>query len=338
MKKISLVFCILILSSALFGQNVTKVGTTSATFLTIPVGPRATAMGGAIVAISSDASATYWNPGALSLISEHEVHFMHSDYFADIYLNYISATFKMSSYSAIGLSVVALNMPEMAITTVDDPEGLSGARFDAGSYAVGLSYGHSLTDRFSIGATAKYITEKILNSTATSFAVDIGTVYQTPFEGIRLGVSITNFGPKMQISGEDLYVQTDIDPSIAGNNESVNATLNTDQFDLPLGLQIGLAYDPIKTEDSRLTVTVDGLHPNDNSESINLGAEYAFLNETLFLRGGYRNLFQTETENTYTMGFGIFYKTSAIKFKLDYAFAEHNYLQGIHQFGITLAY
>lgn len=319
-------------------ENVTKVGTTSAKFLTIPVGARATAMGGAFAALANDATATYWNPGTLSLLEKNELYFMHSDYFADIGLEYISAVFPWEGFGTVGLSVTSLNMADMLVTTVDDPEGISGAKFDAGSFAVGLSYGRSLTDKFAIGGTVKYISESIANSKATGIAVDIGTMFITPFRDIRLGVGISNFGQKLKITGEDLLVQKDIDPSIHGNNESVNANLATDNFDLPLNLRIGLAYDPIKTASSRLTVALDGLHPNDNSESVNAGAEYALFNERFFLRGGYRNLFQDDNENSYTLGFGLQYRAQSLHFRLDYAYADQQHLQGIHQFGFSVRY
>jgi len=319
-------------------DDVTKIGTTSAKFLTIPVGARATAMGGAFVALANDATATYWNPGTLGLLEKNEIYFMHSDYFADLGLEYISAVFPWEGFGTVGISVTALNMDEMLVTTIVDPEAASGSTFDAGSFAVGLSYGRSLTDNFSIGGTVKFISESIANSKATGIAVDVGTIFTTPFRGIRLGVGISNFGQKMKISGEDLLVQQDIDPSINGNNESINAILSTDDFDLPLNLRIGLAYDPIKTANARLTIAADGLHPNDNSESVNTGAELALLNERFFLRGGYRNLFQDENENSYTLGFGLQYRATALRFRFDYAYADQQHLQGIHQFGFSLQY
>lgn len=320
------------------GQDVTKVGTTSAKFLNIPVGARATAIGGAFAAIANDATAAYWNPGALSRLDQNELYFMHSNYFADINLDYVSLVFPWEGFGTVGLSLTSLNMAEMLVTTVDDPEGLLGGTFDAGSFAFGVSYARSLTDKFSIGATVKYVSENIAKSKATGMAIDIGTIFTTPFRDIRLGVSVSNFGQKFRIAGEDLLVQKDIDPSINGNNESVNANLTTDRFDLPLNLRLGLAYDPIKTENNRFTVAVDALHPNDNSESVNAGGEWALFKERFFLRGGYRNLFIDNNENSYTAGFGLQYRAQSLQFRFDYAYADQQHLQGIHQFGFSLRY
>ena len=38
-----------------------------------------------------------------------------------------------------------------------------------------------LTDRFSIGGSFKYIQQNIWHSTARTFAVDVGTLFETPF-------------------------------------------------------------------------------------------------------------------------------------------------------------
>jgi len=250
-KFLIISFVLIFFVQLLIAQYVTKVGTTAAKFLGVPVGARATAMGTAFVAMANDATATFWNPGGLNQLQNPEVYFSHSEWFGELSFDCGSFVYPLGVNSAngtMGLSYTSLTMPNERVTSVDDPEGEFSGTFDAGSYAIGISYNKSLTDRFAIGGTAKYIVETIYNSSAHGVAIDIGTFYTTPFKGIRLGVIIANFGQKMRIEGEDLIVQKDIDQSISGNNESVNALLMTDQFDLPLMMRIGLAWDPIKND------------------------------------------------------------------------------------------
>lgn len=340
-KMFAIILVILVLTQVTFAQNVSKVGTTAAKFLGIPVGARATAMGTAFVSIANDATATFWNPGALDLIRSPEVHISHAEWFGGLSFDFGAVAYPLGisgSFGTAAVSYTMLTMPEERVTTIDDPEGEFSGKFDAGSYAVGLSYSKSLTDRFAIGGTVKYIVERIYNSKATSFAIDLGTVYETPFKGVRLGVSISNFGPKMQMNGEDLIVQKDVDPTISGNNESVNALLMTDSFDLPLMMRIGIAWDMIRSDFNRLTFVADAMHPNDNTESLSLGAEYAFLNELFFLRGGYKNMFLENNEGRFTLGFGINYKLDITNFKFDYAFSEFEHLQNVHLFSLGVTF
>lgn len=330
-----------ILSHLASAQEVTKVGTTAAKFLGVPIGARATAMGTAFVSVADDATAAFWNPGALNLLGKPELYVSHAEWFGGLSFDYSAFIYPLGingSGGSIGVSYTALSMPEERVTTIDDPEGVYSGTFDAGSYSIGLSYSKNLTDRFGIGGTVKYITENIFNSKATGMAIDIGTLYKTPFKGIQLGVSIANFGQKMQINGEDLIVQKDIDPTMAGNNESINAMLVTDKFDLPLTMRIGLSWEAMNTEFSRLTLVADAMHPNDNTESVSLGSEYAFLKETFFLRGGYKNLFLEDNEGSFTFGFGCKYQSDYATLKFDYAFSEYKHLNDIHIFSLGLIF
>jgi hypothetical protein len=66
-----------------------------------------------------------------------------------------------------------------------------------------------LTDRFSIGFTAKFVQERIWNSTASGFAFDVGTLYRTPFNDLMIGASISNFGTSMKLDGRDIQFNSD---------------------------------------------------------------------------------------------------------------------------------
>jgi len=319
------------------GQNVTKVGTTAAKFLSIPVGARALGMGGAFVAVANDASAMFWNPAGIAQNYQSEAIFSHAQWLADINFNYGGVTFPLEDLGTVGLNFTSLSMNEMERTTEDQPEG-TGEFFSAGSFAVGVSYGRHLTEWFAIGGNIKYINEHIWNSSATGFAIDIGSIFTTPFTGLKFGAGIANFGTKMQIDGDDLLTQKDISP-IAGNNANVNAQLTTDQFDLPLTLRIGLSYEPLVTEDQQLIVVVDAIHPNDNSESISFGGEYSVFRKILSLRGGYKALGARESEEQFTVGGGLKYTIAAdLTVKFDYAFEDFGRLDSIHKFALGILF
>jgi len=64
----------------LSAQRVSKVGTTAGEFLKIGVGSRATAMGGAFVAVSNDVSSLYWNPAGIAKLEKNEILTSHSSF------------------------------------------------------------------------------------------------------------------------------------------------------------------------------------------------------------------------------------------------------------------
>ena len=318
-------------------QEVTKVGTTGAKFLSIPVGARAVGMGGAFVAVANDASAMYWNPAGIAQLGQSEALFTHSSWIAGLEFNYGGVVVPVSGLGSLGVNFTSLTMTDMERTTEEQPEG-TGEFFSAGSFAVGVSYARNLTEWFSIGTNVKYINEHIWNSSATDFAIDVGTLFTTPFPGLKFGAGISNFGSKLVIRGDDLLVLKDLS-SNHGNNSSVNANLGTDPFDLPLVLRIGFAYEPIVSEDRHLTFVVDAVHPNDNSESVSLGTEFSGMGNIVSIRGGYMALGQRDSEERYTLGGGVKVNAdNSLSFRFDYAFERFNRLDNVHKFAVGILF
>lgn len=337
-KIISVVVLFVLASGAFAQEGVSKTGTTAAKFLSIGIGARANAMGGAFSAVANDATALHWNPAGIASVTEYQTMLSHTNLFADINLNFVGFVLPIETVGAIGLSVTALDYGEMEVTTEYFPEG-TGETFTAGSYAIGLSFARNITDDFALGVTAKFVTENIYNSSASGFAFDIGTLFNTPFYGIKFASSITNYGTKMKMDGQDLLIQYDSDPQSSGNNESLDAYLGTDEFNLPLRLQIGLSRDFNFLNNQRLTIAVDAAHPNDNNQWVNVGGELALFNEMIFLRGGYKTLFLDDSQESLTLGFGLNYSgLEFFRIAIDYSFQKYQYLDNVHTFGVLLGF
>tara|TARA_B100001079_G_scaffold266294_1_gene273234 strand:- start:269 stop:1009 length:741 start_codon:yes stop_codon:yes gene_type:complete len=239
---------------------------------------------------------------------------------------------------AIGFSITSTTMDEMEVTRYGDEN--TGETFKAGNYALGFSYGLNLTDRFSIGFNGKLIRENIANSSANGYAFDVGTLFDTPY-GFRLGTSISNFGPKMKMTGDDLLIPADIDPNQGGNNESTTAHITTDEFDLPLLLRIG-ASSTHEFNQLSFTWSLDANHPNDNESYINAGLEVSIFSGLLVFRGGERFLtFNKEAhrEPQFSLGIGFRPQLNLLNnIHIDYAYESMRYLGFTHQFcfGILL--
>ena len=335
---ILLLFGLTVGANAQYVSNVSKVGTVAAPFLEIGIGSRAIAMGGAYVAVSDDASATYWNPAGTAQLIQGEVGFVHTDWIAGISFDNVSAVFPMGNGMSVGAFVTSLTMDEMEVRTIEMPEG-TGELFRASDIAFGLTYGWQLTDRLSIGANGKYIREAIWNSSASSIAADLGLLFKMPFyNGVNLGMSVSNFGPDMKMSGQDTQVSHDIDPNNPGNNGSILADLQTESWNLPLIFRVGLASPVYQGVNSRLLVALDAVHPNDNYEYLNVGAEWSF-RDWVFLRGGYKTLFLDDSEQGLTLGAGLHYRLPGnVIFVADIAYADFGRLEEVLRYSLGVRF
>ncbi len=340
MKKfiLGILFLFALMQAEVFSQ-VTKTGTTAAKFLSVGMGARANAMGGAFTSIANDASSLYWNPAGAASLNDFEAMFTYTSLYKDldINVNYVAVILPAGEIGNFGVSVTALDFGEMDVTTETYPEG-TGEKFSASSYAFGLSYARNITDDFAAGVTIKYVMEGIFNSSASGVAFDVGTIFKTPFLGIKFSSIITNYGSKMQIAGEDLLIRYDADPNSQGNNETTDAYLKTDRFELPLRLQIGLSKDFEFLNEQRFTVSVDAAHPNDNSEYLNIGGELSFLENLISLRGGYKGLLLDDNQEGLTLGAGLHYALGVFTVGFDYSYQEFEFLSYIHSFAVSFKF
>ncbi len=337
MKVVNIFITVLLIIGMIQAGEITKKGTTAAQFLKIGIGARSAAMGESIVADVNDASAIFWNPAGIAHLQKNELLLVRTNWIADIRYDFAGLVVPMHNLGTFGLFYAGLSMNDMKVRTEYKPEG-TGELFSATNLALGLSYARKMTERFSFGLTAKYIREQIWHEEASTMALDVGITYQTSFKGLRLGMAISNYGGKMQLDGKDLLSFIDIDPNLKGNNENVIAKLNTEKYDIPLNFRVGFAYDPIKTDFSRLTLTVDGVSPNDFKEYLNSGIEYGF-REMVFLRAGYRGLGTKALEGGLSLGGGIRYKvSSSLTLKVDYAYVDYGRLENVQRFSISLGF
>ena len=332
MKKIMLFTIILGFSVLSFSQ--TKVGTTAANFLTIPIGPRATGMGSAFVAVSDDATSAFWNPGGLSRLTRNELTFSYTEWLVKTKLNYIALAYKLDENNAIAISINQLDYGEEEITTELEQNG-TGEYWKAQDLAVGLSYASNLTDRFSIGGTVKYITQSIWNESASAFAVDVGLLFNTPLDGLRLGMNISNFGTEMQLDGKDLLLAADIDPTNTGNNSTISSTLETESWPLPLVFSVGLGYDIVNASDWRWIIAADALVPNNQSTYFNQGTELIW-NNIVSLRVGYTALNKEDAEEGLTAGVGLQYDFGGFFAKVDYSYTDFGIFNEISRVSISV--
>ena len=334
-----------------YGQ-ITKVGTVGLKFLDIGVGGRALAMGEAYTAIADDASSVFWNPAGIANIGNGDLFAGYTKWPAEINLYSFALAKKMElpmfGASSLALSGTLLNTGLMNRTTEYDPDGAVSGTFPYEDYAFGLTYGKYLTDRFAFGTTFKLVHEKIADWDVNSWAVDIGTYYETGFKSIRIGMAIMNFGPDITFKvDDDGDGRVDEDPLDGVSQDDDNGDGVIDGLDLdgedveqkaaplPLTFRAGIAMDVLETESSKATLVAELAHPPDNEERYQFGGEYWF-QDMLAIRAGWK---LNMDEGGFTAGAGFkwpFAGSSA--FSLDYAFNDLGRLTSVHRFSTSITF
>lgn len=335
MKKYLFTITILILSGLATSTNaqLSKVGTSAAEFLRIPVGARASAMS-AYTAIVNDPSAMILNPAGLAALDRNQALVEFTDWYLDFTHSYVGVGIPTKKGVA-GIHVLAMNYGEFDETT-EQAQGKTGRTFNAYSLTVGGSYSQAMNERLSIGGTLKFVYEKIENTSASGLAFDVGTLFRTPFDDIMFGVSVTNVGTKMQITGNGLITQCDLDQGSQGNAES-DCNLATQSYDLPLMLKVGLAWDAYTSDDIRATLTVDGNNPSNNVQSVSVGGEISLMNDLVQIRGGLPYLGQDDRTETFNAGIGVNYQVdSTLGFGFNYAYHGYEYLGNVSKLSLQV--
>jgi len=337
MKKRLFVLLALAATVAVITSAQTKTGTTVGQFLLIEPSARITGMGNAGVTMYEEAQAAYYNPGAIGMFGNHAVQFTHCVWFADITYDYAAASIALGEFGNAFASVTALNSGDIDVRTVSQPLG-TGEKYNVSDFAIGLGYGRRISDKFSVGLQVTYLQETIWHSSMSAMALNVGTLYRISADGLHIGASISNFGTRARFDGRDLRIAYDLDAATHGDNSNLPGDALTDDFPLPILFRVGLGY-PVRIDDENVVhLVADAFHPSDNIESVNVGAEWGYQN-TLFLRGGYQNVFPQgqPSEVGLTIGAGLRYAMASSAIFFDYGWADHGILEKTHRvtFGVS---
>ncbi|MFH1143484.1 MAG: PorV/PorQ family protein [Candidatus Eisenbacteria bacterium] len=286
-----------------------KVGTIGGQFLKIGVGARAAAMGSAFASVADDASSVYWNPAGVARITRSVIAINHADWVTDISFSQATYVFDPRYVPGmVALHVRSLYMPEQLVTTVTRPEG-TGEKFDCGDIAASMTYARSLTDKFSAGITFNYLDCSLADQHSQAYAFDFGTLYDTGFQSLRIGMAIQNIGTEMKF---------------------VERTVK-----LPTMFRVGMSMSLYEDAQFRVLSAADFSHPPDNNERANVGTEVGY-KDFLYLRAGYGFGYDAEG-----LGAGLGFKVPTSlnsEATVDYAFSDMGYLGGIHRISIDFRF
>ena len=185
-----------------------KVGSSAFKFLNIQTDAHGAALGG-LAAQASGANALFWNPAGIAGSEGIGVSAGMTQWLVETQVMNAGLVMPMMG-GTIGLSLVSVDYGDImksgwAGTTEFVFEPNQGS-FTATDMSLQASYGKSLSDKFSLGATAKMISQNIDDVSISGLAFDIGTQFNTGYRGISMGAVVSNFGP-------DVDSQADADAS-----------------------------------------------------------------------------------------------------------------------------
>ena len=303
---------------------VTKVATTAGNWLKLETGARGVGMAGAMVAAGTGVSAITYNPSSIGFIKGSELYYSKTNYLAGISHSSMAYGTQVTPTDFVAFHLFSFNSGKMDVTNAFFPDG-TGEEFDVTGLSLRGTYAKILTDRLKFGVSIKYIRESIYTTAMQTVAIDLGSNFDTGIYGIILGMSVSNFGPDVQFSGEGLEQQV-------ADTLSVDGTLSklTDEFPIPMSFRLGIKKDVFNDSIHKLTVAIDGVNPIDYVVTGNIGLEYSWL-ETAYVRGGTHLNHDTAS---FTIGAGI--KIGNIF--VDYAFANYGILENTNQFGLRFGF
>jgi hypothetical protein len=285
MRTIYLLLTVLLMltfghTGALAGDS----GDAGALFLRIGMGGRASAMGEAFTAVAADASALYWNPGAMAPVLGTNGLAMHNEYFQSLRLEQLALT-QETDYGTLGLGFTGLYMDPLE-RREDVPSAIPLGTFSAYDVAVTVGFARYIYPNLSVGLAVKPVYQKIDETSATGVAFDLGLYHIARIKGVKFAAVIANVGKPMKFEAEE--------------------------YALPRTIKIGASYErAVPRLRGDLLFTADAVAPNDGELREHFGLEYAYL-DRLFIRGGYKAGYDCYG---LTAGLGVEYQ----KLHLDYA-------------------
>ncbi|MBN1540702.1 PorV/PorQ family protein [candidate division KSB1 bacterium] len=329
-----------------FGQTMKKTGNSGAAILKVPIGAKATALGGAVTTEFGDVNQMFYNPAGIAIESgKTQFTFSYNNWIADLSHNAfgISHTFGNIGTFALGGMMAGVSGIEADRDLQPGLEGVTyntSATFDYNTNFIQLTYAKQFTNKLSLGVSTKYFTETIDDDAVHALAVDFGVVYFIGYRDLAIGGRIQNFGQ----DAEYFYVP----------------------FKLPLVFSFGVSMSAIQTENLNLKGYVDATKPIDNEQLVYVGGELN-LYKAFYLRGGWKfnylgmtdeftpyesyqlseGIFRDHwwnkarrdrTDEGISFGAGIDIPYGDYDLSIDYAYTAFNLLDNVNRFSLTFTF
>jgi len=292
------VFLVVVLVAGLWAKG---AGTSGGIVLEQPVGARACGMAEAYTAVGGEIGVVHYNPAGLISLRERQASFSYQRGLADD--SFMSLLYGQPT--PVGVFAGAFSYytaGDMELIDLDGNEWTAKAEQD---FVILVGFAHKLGENLPMGANLKIISSKLVEAeSGTAFAVDFGSLYYPPLEGLAIGFAIRNLGTKLKFLDES--------------------------DSLPLTICVGGAYErPFGSQKILMSVDFPFL-VYDQKITPALGFEFDW-REMLQARIGYE--FNIE-DTGLTLGMGFAY----LNYFINYAFGLANRLENAHRISLGVRF
>ena len=296
------VFTIISVISALLAYA--QESRTAYNFLRLPVSAHVAALGGDNISIvEDDATLIFHNPALINDVSDRTINLNYMTYMEGAKTASAAFVKAAGERGSWGVSAQYMDYGTMKETSW---ENIQLGEFSAREIAVAGSYAYALSNRFSGGITARFITSHIASYNSMAVGIDLGLNYYLEESELSISAVAKNLGG--QIKAYD------------------------DEFErIPLDLQIGVSKRLLNSP-LRFSATLSRL--NDWSYGIGkhlaIGADL-ILSPTIYLAAGYNfrratemKISDSEGESNHGAGLSLGGGLSLERFKLHIGYAKYH--------------
>ncbi|KAA3619793.1 MAG: hypothetical protein DWQ05_03470 [Calditrichaeota bacterium] len=275
-------------------------------------GARGMGLGGAYTASPDDATAIFWNPGALDILERKSL----SLYVSNLLIG--QSQFLAYAHPTVNIGTFGAAMIRVGVSANDNEYRDEFANFN-GNFGYShslyiLSYGKKLKYNLAFGVSTKIEQQDFESQSSTGFAMDLGIVYRPDW-----------MPELLQNSSLGFIIQDVVTPGLKFTGTPTK---------VPRNAKIGLAFPfDISSGADKFTIFMD-VETSSHSDipaSFHLGSEYNY-HDTGMLRFGL-------DDSSVVFGGGVALNSKGMNYRLDYTVSNYSTLQGMekaHNFSLTI--
>ncbi|MFA6435003.1 MAG: PorV/PorQ family protein [Elusimicrobiales bacterium] len=292
------------LGACIFAES--APGTSAFQFLQLGVGARPSGMGEAFAGVAGDVNAVYWNPAGLAALERRELSLTHALWFSEItYSNLACARPALGGVAGAAFNVLNSG----GIRKADNTGARLSEKYDMADLMGALSYARQWGG-LALGANLKFISSRIEEETAHSYAADLGALYG----GFR------PWGRKLLVG-------------LSAQNLGARAGYVAEKSPLPVILRAGGSLELFEG-----LLVVSDLNYLEKGLNLHVGAEYARAFGALVtaVRGGYKDdtVKELGALSGLTAGLGVKWSD----YQLDYAWNSFAELGVTHRISLGIKF